>query len=397
MEIGIVGGANRGKSTLFSAVTAAKAEIANYPFTTVKANVAVGYVTAKCPDVEFGVKCNPNNSDCKDGVRFIPVKMIDVAGLVPGAHEGKGLGNQFLDDLRQAYALIQVIDLGGTTDIEGKPCKPGEGDPVEDVEFLREEVDAWFYGIIEKIWEQFARKVQYEHEDFYKFVGEKLAGIGVHEKHIREAVAELSLDIEHPADWGDRLEEFAKKVRELSKPMIVAGNKSDVEGAGESLEKIKEKYPDLKIVPCSADSELALNRAAKAGLIDYSPGDSDFKIAGDVSDEQKKGLEFIREKVLKKYGSTGVQELVNTAVFDLLGLIAVYPVEDENKLSDKKGNVLPDAYLVPKGSTALELAFKVHTSIGENFVAAIDARTKMKLGKDHELKDGDVIKIFAKS
>lgn len=391
------GGANRGKSTFFSAVTAAKVDIANYPFTTVAPNIAVGYATAKCPHVDFGKGCNPNNSDCRNGTRFIPAKMIDVAGLVPGAHEGKGLGNQFLDDLRQAEALIQVVDLSGGTDMEGQPCPVGSFEPWRDVDFLRDEIDQWMYGIVQKIWGEFARKIQLQRENFYQFMGEKLAGIGVKERHVRRAVQELGLDVSKPADWGDMLFDFTQKVSELSKPIIIAGNKCDIGPAKENLEEIKKRFPNLLIEPCSAESELALNRAAKAGLIKYEPGTGKFEIIGELDEKQTHGLELIREHVLAPWGSTGVQNILNRAIFKLLDLIVIYPVEDENKWCDKKGNILPDAFLVPRGATALDLAYKVHTSIGDNFVAAINAKTHMKLGKDHPLEDGDVIKIFAKS
>ncbi len=87
IEIGIAGKPNAGKSTFFKAATLADAEIANYPFTTIKPNVGIGYVRVKCVCQELGVKCN----ECIDGWRFIPVKLIDIAGLVPDAHKGGGL------------------------------------------------------------------------------------------------------------------------------------------------------------------------------------------------------------------------------------------------------------------------------------------------------------------
>ena len=398
MDIGIVGAANRGKSTLFSAVTQSQAEIASYPFTTVKANVAVGYATTKCPCKELNVKCAPKSSKCVNGTRLLPIKMIDVAGLVPGAHEGRGMGNQFMDDLRQASALIQVIDLSGSADEEGQSCGQGEYDPAKDISFLKEEIDLWFYGIIKKQWEKVARKIQSQHEDFYHFMGEQLAGLGVTEGSIRKAVKEFNLDPTKPADWSDdQLKQFSAKVRAIGKPIIIAGNKSDMPNAKENFERIKKEFPDLLIEPCCAEAELALRRAAEHKLIEYIPGASDFKIVGEMDEKHQKALEFIREKVLKIYGSTGIQKLIDEAVYNLLGQIVVYPVEDEHKLSDKNGNVLPDAYLVRKGSTCLDVAFKVHTDIGEHFIAAIDAKTHRKLGKDHAVNSGDIIKIVAKT
>ncbi|MDN5366872.1 MAG: ribosome-binding ATPase, partial [Candidatus Diapherotrites archaeon] len=114
-----------------------------------------------------------------------------------------------------------------------------------------------------------------------------------------------------------------------------------------------------------------------------------------LTPQQKEGLEYIRERVLEPFGSTGVQKVINTAVFDVLKYKVVFPVEDENKWTDSRGNVLPDAFLLPEDGTALDLAFKIHTDIGKKFIAAIDARTKRRLGKDAILKNEDVIKIVA--
>ena len=72
----------------------------------------------------------------------------------------------------------------------------------------------------------------------------------------------------------------------------------------------------------------------------------------------------------------------------------VYPVEDENKYTDKDGNVLPDAYIMDKHTTPRDLAFKIHTEIGERFIGAIDAKTKRKIKSDKELENGDIIKIL---
>jgi hypothetical protein len=176
--------------------------------------------------------------------------------------------------------------------------------------------------------------------------------------------------------------------------MLIAANKIDLEQAQKNFEMLKEKFKDLIIIPTSADYEIALKKAAEAGMIDYLPGNS-FQILdkSKFNQQQLKALEKIKA-LIDKYGSTGVQDCLNKAVFDLLGYIVVYPVEDENKLCDKNGNVLPDAYLMPKGSTALDLAFKIHTEIGEKFIAAIDARTKKRLGKDYVLKNNDVIRIM---
>ena len=95
-----------------------------------------------------------------DGVRLVPVELIDIAGIVPGAWEGRGLGNQFLDEIRRADALIHVVDASGGTDCEGQSCKPGEHDPLEDVKFLEREITMWMVTILKKDWSKIARTAE---------------------------------------------------------------------------------------------------------------------------------------------------------------------------------------------------------------------------------------------
>ena len=397
LHLGLIGKPNCGKSTFFSAATLVEVPIANYPFTTIEANKGITYFRTKCPCKELGIECNPQNSKCIKGTRLVPVQVLDVAGLVPGASEGKGLGNKFLDDLRQASVLVHIIDLSGSTDEEGKEIGQGEHDPAEDILFLEKEIDSWLAGIIKGQWEKFARKVQFQREDLYKFAGESLAGIGFTEEHIHAAVTELGLDKDKPLDWtGKELEGFASALRQQGKPIVIAANKADKKNACENLKKLKERFPSLEIIECSAETELALRKAEKAGVIEYTPGKGDLKIVRELSEKQKKGLEFIEKQVLEKIGSTGIQRVIDSAI-SKLDLITVYPVEDENKYTDKKGNILPDAKLVKKGTTPIDLAYLIHTDIGENFIAAVDAKTKRRLGKDAELQDGAVVKIVSKS
>ncbi|MEA3254445.1 MAG: redox-regulated ATPase YchF [Candidatus Altiarchaeota archaeon] len=390
MEIGIVGKPNVGKSTFFKALTLVDAEIANFPFTTIKANVGVGYVRVDCVCREFNLDCSPQNSLCIEKNRFIPVKVIDVAGLVPGAHEGRGLGNRFLDDLRRADSLIHIVDISGRTDEKGEAT---EGyDPVFDIKFLEDEIDLWFYGILKKNWAKISRKIKYAHEDLVKELTEQLSGLEVNESQVNAAIKEAGLLGEK--DWGDEeLKGFSVKLREASKPITLAGNKIDLDNK-KNYGGLGDKY---RIIPTCSEAELALRQAQTQGIIHYLPGDSDLEILkGDIDVKQKKALEFIKINILQKFRSTGVQECLNTAVFDVLEMMVVYPVENENKLTDSKDNVLPDAYLLPQGSTALDLAYKIHTDIGEGFIGAIDCRTKKKIGKDHVLINGDVIKILTR-
>jgi ribosome-binding ATPase len=394
--LGVVGKPNTGKSTFFSAATLAAAEIANYPFTTIRPNRGVGYVRSACVHPEFKVQDNPNNSLCLDGVRLAPVELIDVAGLVPGAWEGRGLGNQFLDDIFRADALIHIIDASGGTDCEGKPCKPGEHDPLEDVKFLEHEITMWMIAIIRKDWPKIARTAEIDKKGIYAPLEERLTGLGIKRHHIFEATRKANLNPEKPASWSeDDFVRFVDTLRRISKPMLIVANKIDLPTAEANVERLKKL--EYIVIPASAEAELGLRRAAEKKLIDYKPGDSDFKILqpDKLSAGQVKGLEAIRERILAKNGSTGVQEALNTAYFKLLNMITIYPVEDIEHLSNHQGKVLPDVYLVPQGTTAHQFAYIIHTELGASFLYAVNARDKRRIGEDAILKDRDVISIVS--
>jgi len=391
MQIGICGKSNTGKTTFFSAATLVDAEISNRIFTTIKPNQGVGYVTAPCPCKGLGIKCEPVNSKCVDGVRHIPLRLIDIAGLVPGAHEGRGLGNRFLSDIMETNALIHVVDISGGTDSEGNPVEPGSNDPLDDVRFLPEEINHWILGILSKNWKQLMTKSTTGGEKLEDLLHNQLSGLGIGLEDIREVLGKANI-----GDGTNQsvMMKFVDSVRRKAKPMLIAANKADVPGAEKNVHRIQKEMGSA--IPCCAEAELALRRAVEAGLIKYSPGSNDFEITGDIKGKQLEGLNFIKDKVLRKFGSTGIQQTLNYAAFNLLDMIVVYPVENETRYSSGKGRVLPDAYLVPRGTTARELAGRIHTEFLDKFVAAIDARKKQKIAADHELQDGDIVKIMLK-
>lgn len=385
MLIGIIGAPNKGKSTLFSALTMANAEIADYPFTTIKPNRGVAYVARECPGKQLGLKCNPRNSTCVNGTRYIPIEIVDVAGLVPGAHLGKGMGNQFLSDAIAADVLIQVIDGTGKTDLNGNHVE--NSDPAQEVIMIFDELSHWVAGIVMKHMPQMIKR-----KDGAKTLHEVLAGLRISEKTVEETMTKLGLSSSNMNWKSQDALAFAQSLIRTSKPIVVAINKSD-SASQEAIKKIKEELKGTDAIACSAAVELSLKKAAKLGVIDYASGARGFKITGNVTEEQKKGLEFMRSFVEKS--GTGIQEILDRAIFGELGLIAVYPVEDENKCTDHFGNVLPDARLMKSGGTALDLARMIHTDLEKNFLYGIDAKKKMRIGKEHQLKDGDVIKIVS--
>ncbi len=397
MLIGIVGKPNVGKSTFFKALTLADVEIANYPFATIKPNHGIAHVRVKRVDKEFNVVANPRVGFLKGDYRFVPVEVMDVAGLVPDAHKGKGMGNQFLDDLRQANVFIHIIDASGSTNLQGEPVPVGTHDPREDILFLEKELDMWYYQILRKGWERFAKRVTLEHSDIVKAIAKQFSGLGATEDDFKEIITKLDLNKNLDSWSEDDLLMVASSLRKKTKPMLIAANKADIPTARENIKRLKQEFKDYSIIPCSAEAELALKEADSKGIINYVPGESNFEILDDskLNEQQRKALDFIKHNVLEELGSTGVQETIDKAVFELLGYVAVFP-GGVHKLEDSEGRVLPDCFLMPPKSTALDFAFKIHTDIGNNFVTAIDVRTKKPVGKDYVLKHRDVIEIMTK-
>lgn len=386
MLLGIIGAPNKGKSTLFSALTMLDVPIANYPFTTIKPNHGVAYVSRKCVDSELNVKCNPKNSICINGTRLIPIEIVDVAGLVPNAHLGKGMGNQFLNDLISADAFIQVVDLSGKTDENGNPCNGC--DPAKEYKIISDELAFWLRDIIKRNMGKIERR-----SDGAKALAEVLSSLKINEADIEKAAENSYLSL-GGISWSEEdMLSFARELLKASKPTAIAANKLDIAGR-EALERLKKELEGTYIVGCSAAAELTLRKAARAGIIDYVPGGKSFNIIGKPTREQEDALNYLAD-FIKKNNGTGVQELINGVVFDMLKMIVAYPVEDENKYTDHYGNILPDAFLLKNGTTALEFAEKIHTSLAKNMLYAIDAKKKIRLPKDYKIKDNDVIKFVS--
>jgi ribosome-binding ATPase YchF (GTP1/OBG family) len=388
-SLGLAGKPNAGKSTFFSAATLAEADVGNYPFTTIDPNRGMSHVRTDCPCLDREERCG--NEHCRGGKRYVPVELLDVAGLVPGAHEGRGLGNQFLDALSTADVVCNVVDASGGTNAEGEPIETGTYDPLEDLAFVERELDLWLADIVSRNWESLERGSRAPDFDFDAALTELLVDFGA----TRGEVAATLRNVEYPADpkaWDEADKEaLASELRARTLPIVVIANKADV-AIEENLVALREAAE--RVVPATAEGELALRRAADSGVLAYDPGDGDFEISGELTAEQERGLERVRE-VMAEWGGTGVQEAMNIAVYDLLDDITVYPVENETRWSDGSGTVLPDAHLLPRGSTPKDLAYAVHSDIGDGYVHAVDARSGRRIADSYELKEGDVIKIVS--
>jgi ribosome-binding ATPase len=392
--IGLLGKANVGKSTFFNSATDLSVQVANFPFTTIDANIGIAFVRTNCICKEMGVLDNPVNSRCINGIRFIPVKLIDIAGLVPGAHSGRGLGNKFLDDARQSDVIIHVVDISGSTDEEGKPVSLDSGNPLSDIEFVENEFDLWICSLILKDWDKIVRESENLKQRIEFTISKRLSGLSVSEKAVRNAINTVGL-IKKPLNWDKNdLLVLSKQIRLVSKPIIIAANKADLPSSDQNISKLKSL--NRLFFTCVSEAELLLKRALQKNLIYYLPGDSYFEVknSDNFSIKQMNALNMV-SKVLKKFGSTGVQNVLNYACFDILNNIVVYPVEDEFKFTDKKGNVLPDALIVSKNITAKELANLIHKELGKGFLYAIDAKSKQRIGAEHILKNNDIIKIVS--
>ncbi|MEM1526860.1 MAG: redox-regulated ATPase YchF [Ignisphaera sp.] len=399
ITIGLLGKTNVGKSTFFSAATLVPVPIENRPFVTLEPHTGIAYARRTCVHVELGLlKCTPISSLCVRGERFIPVALVDIPGLVKDASKGRGLGNRFLDSIRQADVLIHVVDVSGSTDEDGRYVKPGYRDPYEDIVTIENEYEAWVYGIISRDWTRFARTLdQMNVGQIIDSLTQRLSGLSIKREHVAKTLAVTRLESAKPSSWREEeLKQFVRTLRVFAKPIVIAANKIDVPEARDILNSVVKRLPDRIIVPVTALGELILRKAAEKKLIDYLPGDQDFKILdkSGLTQQQIKALELVRES-MKIYGGTGVQKTINEAVFKALNMIVVYPVEDINNFSDSKGNILPDAYLVPKGTTALDLAYMVHTDLGKHFIYAVDAKSKQRVGKEYVLPDNAVIRVVA--
>jgi ribosome-binding ATPase len=397
IRIGLIGKTNTGKTTFFNSATLATADISNYPFTTKMPSTGNANAITLCVHKEFNLQDNPKNSRCIDGWRFIPIELVDLPGLIKGAWEGKGLGNQFLSIAAQSDALLHIVDVSGSIDAAGRIAEPGSGDPVADIGDIEEELVMWYVKLLEGNRDKISRAIN-SGIDIISAITDVFRGIGVKEEHVKLSLRENNLEDHNFDELGPQeVKDFSWSLRDLSKPTLIVANKVDLPSATDNFKRLREEYKDIIIVPASADAELTLRRAANRGLIHYFPGDERFEIKDQsvLTDKQRWALNFIRKDILDEYMRTGVQFAINVAVFKLLRMNAVYPVAEASKLSDRSGNILPDVYLMKSGSTVEDLAKEVHSDLAKGLLYAIDIRDGLRLPTTYEIKDRDILSIIS--
>jgi len=397
LMIGIVGKPSSGKSTFLNAACLTDAEVSELPFTTIDPNKGVGYVRTKCVCKELNVNDNPKNSYCIKGNRFIPINLLDVAGLVPDAHKGKGLGNQFLNDLSRADVLLHIVDITGSLNEMGQMIGEGQHDPYQDIIFLEREIDLWFSEILmREDWKKFTSTYKKDEKAFINALNERLSGLKINLTQIKLALKKSNLEKKSPNTWNQEdLLLFSTHLRKISKPIVIIANKIDKKIGLENFKRLKETYKG-KIFPCSALAEYILRKYNENNIIDYIPGSADFEIIkpDKLNSHEMETLKKIKKILFKSFGGTGIQKVFKYIIFELMDQISVYPVSDVNKLTDNKGNVLPDVFLVERGTLLKDFVRnKIHSELADNFLYGIDAKTKKRLGENYILKNNDVIKI----
>ena len=399
IRIGLIGKTNTGKTTFFNAATLSSSEISTYPFTTKKAETATAHAITLCVHQEFNVFDNPNNSICKDGWRYIPIELIDLPGLIKDAWKGKGLGNQFLTIAAQSDVLLHVVDVSGSVDATGKVAEVGSGDPISDFADIEEELIMWYHKILEGNRDKVSKLIR-SGTDQTDALTDLYRGVGVTKDNIKETLKSTGLQDKEFDNYGIQdTKNFATFLRNISKPTLIVANKIDIEGGEKTFDRLRERYNDTIVVPASADSELSLRRAEQKSLIKYSPGSEQFDIINpqDLNEKQKNALDFIKKSIMGEYMRTGVQFAINVAVFKLLKMNSVYPVANEEKLSDKKGRVLPDLILMKDGATVKDLAREIHTDLPKGLLYAKDLRYNLRLPTTYQLRDRDVISLISAS
>eukprot|EP00127_Corallochytrium_limacisporum_P001801 Clim_evm8s84 gene=Clim_evmTU8s84 len=389
--IACVGKPSAGKSSFLNAVTDAQAKVGNYPFTTIEPNTGVSFYRVDCACKRFGKEsvCGPRYGRCENGTRYIPVKVLDVAGLVPGASEGEGLGNKFLDDLRHADVLMHIVDVSGTTTQKGEETIGY--DPSNDVDWLDGEICAWIYNNLDKRWGSIVRRhTSANNSDEALTLVQQLSGYGATEKDCQATLDKAKMG-KPLKDWEkEDVAKFVKVFVAHKFPTVIVLNKIDLEGADKNIEKMFARYDNDRIVLTSALAEAYLRKLRKQGYVKYLEGDPDFATKDElteddldykdlkpIDDKNRKRLDRIRDLILFRYSGTGCYDAIVRAV-DIKGWIPVYIVRSIANFgaNDKSGLVFRDCMLVPPGTTVRRLAGMLSEDLEKNYVSCIGADGK---------------------
>ncbi|KAL4934153.1 Ygr210 GTPase family protein [Aspergillus undulatus] len=383
--VGLVGKPSSGKSTTLNSLTDASSKVGNFPFTTIDPQRAIGYLQIDCACQRYGVtdKCKPNYGGCTDGKRSVPIELLDVAGLVPGAHQGRGLGNKFLDDLRQADALIHVVDVSGTTDAEGKATRGY--DPSQDIEWLRSEIVRWVLGNLMQKWGSIKRRHTAIKATAVETLQNQFSGYGSTPQTVARCLDRLNMK-EPLEEWSDEtVEEVVKAFIDEKFPTVFALNKIDHPDADKNISKIAKMQDPQSIVLCSAISEVFLRRLAKQNYIKYTEGSEfvdtreDLIADGDpdggglreMDEKLKTRVENLKDMVLYRFGSTGVVQCLSRAA-EILGLVPVFPVRNLHTFSSGAGTAaFRDCVLVKKNSTVGDVARKVMGDVPISYIEGV--------------------------
>ncbi|KID99863.1 GTP-binding protein, partial [Metarhizium majus ARSEF 297] len=393
--IGLVGKPSAGKSTTLNSLTDASSKVGNFPFTTIDPQRAIGYLQIDCACARHHVsdRCKPNYGACVDGRRSVPIELLDVAGLVPGAHQGRGLGNKFLDDLRHADALIHVVDASGTVDAEGKETRGY--DPSVDIAWLRSEIVAWILGNLMQRWPSIRRRHVAVKATAVETLQGQFSGYGATSTVIARTLDRAAVK-EPLEEWSDEtVAHIVNAFVDEKFPTVIALNKIDHPDADKNISKIAKMQDPKTIVLCSAISEIFLRKMAKQGYIKYvegsefidtredliEQGDPDGGGLKELDEKNRNRIENLKDMVLYRFGSTGVVQVLTRAA-ELLGLVPVFPVRNTATFSSGASEskvVFRDCVLVKKGSTVGDVAKKV---MGDAPIAYVEGFGGLRVAED---------------
>ncbi|ETV95289.1 hypothetical protein H310_11190 [Aphanomyces invadans] len=402
LVIGCVGKPSAGKSTFFNAVTDGKAKVGNFPFTTIEPNEGITYYTTECPCKSRGKSglCKPRYGQCVGGTRHIPVKLLDVAGLIPGASEGAGLGNKFLDDLRHAHVLMHIIDVSGTTNEKGETTIGYN--PLNDADWLTTEIHNWVFNNLWKRWGSIARRHSATQSTLRATFQGQLSGYGASVATILAMLNSMGDAVKEPCvltTWGEaEVHALVDAFLTQRFPTILVLNKADIgNDTDKNIERIVDKYGGDRCFVASAASEVFLRNMHTKRHIMYEPGDMVYTTSDDDASllpllpKMSARLDQVSDMVLFRYGSTGVRAAINAAVA-LSNMVVVYPVKSLKNLTTVEGDVFGHAILVRAGTTVREVAYVLSPVVGANYLYA-EGEDGRRLSEDDAVSMNLIVKF----